>query len=67
MDTNTPEETPADVIVIKKPRFSVEKVKQTAKKVALAGGILVAGIAVGRATSDISVDVDVEVSKDDES
>lgn len=65
MDKNqTPEETPVDEKKTRK--IDVEKLKSGAKKFALAGGLLVAGIALGRATADTSVEVEV-VTEDDES
>lgn len=64
MDTNpTPETTTDD-----KPsrKIDVEKLKSGAKKFALAGGLLVAGVALGRATADTTVSVEV-TTEDDES
>jgi len=64
MDDKTPEDAPA---TDKKSRkFDIEKLKSGTKKFALAGGLLVAGIALGRATADKSVEVEI-VDESDES
>lgn len=64
MTSSNPEEIPtADK---KSRKLDIEKLKSGTKKFALAGGLLVAGIALGRATADKSVEVQI-VDEDDES